>query len=219
MKNILIFGNGLVSKDLNLAHRVDETDEFDLIVRMNECKILPFHDRIGWRTDVYTFCARQTMVDMHGMCKEIWWWQNEDQMGALLSKGNPSNILAGYNLLESKGVKHTHFYNIDKTLKRKYTEKRLKLRKDFGEPKSLSCGISTLLACEMFLGYSDFKINVVGYDGGVSGHLWDERTTQGLGNWPRCPQCDYQRPKSHFFDKEHEWLKQQEEAGIINVIR
>jgi len=84
MKNIIIFGNGLVSKDLNLAHRVDNTDEFDLVIRMNECKILPFHDRIGWRTDVYTFCARQTMVDMHGMCKEIWWWQNQKQMELLL---------------------------------------------------------------------------------------------------------------------------------------
>ena len=42
MKNILIFGNGLVSEDLNLAHRVDNTDEFDLVIRMNECKILPF---------------------------------------------------------------------------------------------------------------------------------------------------------------------------------
>lgn len=219
MKNILIFGNGFISKDLNLAYRVDETKEFDLIVRMNECKILPFHDRIGWRTDVYTFCARQTMVDMHGMCKEIWWWQNKNQMDTLLSEDNPSNILAGYNLLKSKGVKHNHFYNIDKTLRKKYNEKRLKLRKDLGEPTNLSCGISVLLACEMFLGNSDFKINLAGYDGGVSGHIWDERTTKGLGKRQPCPNCNYVAPSFHFFDKEHEWLKDQEKQGIINVIR
>lgn len=219
MKNVIIFGNGLVSKDLNLAHRVDNTDEFDLVVRMNECKILPFHDRIGWRTDVYTFCARQTMVDMHGMCKEIWWWQSKKQMKILLSEDNPSNIIAGYKALENKGVKHNHIYKTDKSLRNAYSQKRLNLKKALGEPKNLSCGISVLLACEMFLGHSNFKVNLAGYDGGVSGHLWGERARAGLGERPPCPKCNYTTPKFHFFDKEHEWLKRQEQEGVINIIR
>ena len=218
-QNILIFGNGLISKDLNLAHRVDNTNEFDLVIRLNECKILPFHDRIGWRTDVYTFCARQTMVDMHGACREIWWWQNKKQMDLLLSEDNPSNIIAGYKALEIAGVKHNHFYKIDKSLRDSYLQKRLELRKNLGEPKSLSCGISVLLACEMFLGHSNFKINIAGYDGGVSGHIWDERTNQGLGARPPCPKCNYELPKSHFFDKEYEWLLSQQEKGVVNIIK
>ena len=71
----------------------------------------------------------------------------------------------------------------------------------------------------MFLGHSDFKVNLAGYDGGVSGHLWDERARAGLGKRPPCPKCNYTAPKFHFFDKEHEWLEQQEQEGAINIIR
>ena len=140
-------------------------------------------------------------------------------MELLLSQDNPSNIIAGYKALENKGVKHNHMYKTDKSLRNAYSQKRLNLKKTLGEPKSLSCGISVLLACEMFLGHSDFKVNLAGYDGGVSGHLWDERARAGLGKRPPCPKCNYTTPKFHFFDKEHEWLEQQEQEGAINIIR
>jgi hypothetical protein len=202
--NILIFGNGFVSRDLDLARRVDETDEFDKVIRMNECKLVAYHDKIGWRTDIYTFCGRPIMVDMHRNTKEIWWWLSEKRMNWLLSPENARNVRAGYDLLSREGVIHTHFHELPEETQSEHAALCKEMDNVVKAPKSITCGLALILLCKTFIP-DEYKITLAGFDGAKSGHAWDERDLQSVGY--------------HNFKGEYDWLQKQEAEDKITILR